>query len=84
MKNFFLAAVAISALCSSCENTDETLLTESNYESLNAQKTKGLFNTDYETYRNVLENFEYKNDQNYIDNVYPPDEPHIALIKKLI
>jgi len=69
MKNFFLAAVAISALCSSCENTDETLLTESNYESLNAQKTKGLFNTDYETYRNVLENFEYKNDQNYIDNV---------------
>ncbi|SFN89669.1 hypothetical protein SAMN05421741_11335 [Paenimyroides ummariense] len=69
MKKFFLAAVAISALCSSCETTDDTLLSETNYKSLNAQKTKGLTNTDYETYRNVVENFVYNSDQSYIDNV---------------
>lgn len=69
MKKFFLAAVAISALCSSCESTDETLSSETNYESLNAQKVKGLANNDYETYRNVLENFVHSNDQNYTENV---------------
>lgn len=69
MKIFFLAAVAISALCSSCETTDDTLLSETNYELLNVQKNKGLNNNDSETYRNVLENFVYNSDQSYIDNV---------------
>ena len=69
MKKFFLAAVAISALFSSCETTDEKILNETNYESLNIQKTKGLNNSDYEIYRNVLEHFPYNNDQNYIENV---------------
>ena len=69
MKKFFLAAVAISALCSSCETADETYLKESNYESLNAQRTNGLNNTDYEVYKNILERFAYNNDQNYIENV---------------
>ena len=69
MKKFFLATVAISALCSSCESTDDSILNETNYEPLNVQKIKGLDNNDYETYRNVLENFVYKNDQSYIANV---------------
>ena len=33
------------------------------------KKIKGLDNNDYETYRNVLENFVYNNDQSYIANV---------------
>lgn len=69
MTKFFLAAVAISALCSSCETADETYLKESDYESLNVQKTNGLNNTNYEVYKNVFERFSYNNDQNYIENV---------------
>lgn len=69
MKKFFLATVAISTLCSSCETADETYLKETNYELLNVKKTKGLDNSDYEIYRNVLEHFPYSNDQNYIENI---------------
>jgi len=69
MKKFFLAAVAISAICSSCEATDENFLQEINNAKVNAQKTKDGESADYQTYKNTVTRFIYNNDRSYAENV---------------
>ncbi|HUH26305.1 MAG TPA: hypothetical protein VLY87_06730 [Flavobacterium sp.] len=59
MKRFFLYAVAIAALCSSCETEDETFSTETNNQTNALHQAKGVKANDYETYQSILNSFEY-------------------------
>ncbi|MBS7321797.1 MAG: hypothetical protein KIG55_09425 [Myroides sp.] len=49
MKRFFLYAVAITALCSSCETEDEVFATETNKQSNTLHQAKGVQANDYQT-----------------------------------
>lgn len=74
MKRFFLYAVAIAALCSSCETEDETFATETpdNYRDnqTNAlHQAKGVKANDYQTYQSILNSFVYNNQQTYQENL---------------
>lgn len=69
MRNFFLGVVAISALCSSCETTDETFLEQTNSKIINVQKTSSVNNLNYEIYNNVITSFVYNKNQTYTENV---------------
>lgn len=69
MKRFFLYAVAIAALCSSCETEDETFATETNNHSNALQHAKGVQVNDYQTYQSILNNFDYNNQQTHQENL---------------
>lgn len=57
MKNYFLLAVALSALCSSCETEDETLKNE----TINSTKAvhAGKYSDHIAIYRNCISTFAY-------------------------
>lgn len=65
MKNFFLWAVIVSAFCSSCQITDETLSEEIN-NTVTAKKSQY---DDYEVYQNILEHFIYNEELTYEENL---------------
>lgn len=69
MKRFFLYAVAISALCSSCETEDEAFATETNNQTNVLYQAKGVQANDYQTYQSVLNSFVYNNQQTYQENL---------------
>lgn len=69
MKRFFLYAVAIAALCSSCETEDETLATETNNQTNTFHYAKGVQADDYQTYQSILNSFVYNNHQTYQENL---------------
>ena len=61
MKRFFLYAVAIAALCSSCEIEDETFATETNRQTNVLYQGKSIETNDYQTYQSILNSFVYNN-----------------------
>ena len=69
MKRFFLYAVAIAALCSSCETEDEAFATETNNQTNVLYQAKGVQANDYQTYQSVLNSFVYNNQQTYQENL---------------
>jgi|SRR5690606_27615452 len=69
MKRFFLYAVAISALCSSCETEDEVFATETNNQTHALYHAKGVEANDYQTYQSILNSFEYNNQQTHQENL---------------
>src|SRR5690606_2869970 len=69
MKRFFLYAVAIAALCSSCEIEDETFATETNRQTNTLHQAKGVKANDYQTYQSILNSFVYNNQQTYQENL---------------
>lgn len=69
MKRFFLYAVAISALCSSCETEDESFATETNNQTNTLHQEKGVKTSDYQTYQSVLNSFVYNNQQTHQENL---------------
>ena len=69
MKRFFLYAVAITALCSSCETEDEVFATETNKQSNTLHQAKGVQANDYQTYQSILNSFEYNHQQTYQENL---------------
>ena len=69
MKRFFLYAVAISALCSSCETEDEAFATETKNQTNALHQAKGVKTSDYKTYQSVLNSFEYNNQQTHQENL---------------
>lgn len=69
MKYFFLWAVAISALCSSCETADESFLEENNTNSSNQTlQTQQRTVSDYDVYNNVVSSFVYDTLQLHYEN----------------
>lgn len=69
MKRFFLYAVAITALCSSCETEDEAFATETNRQTNVLYQAKGVQANDYQTYQSILNSFIYNNQQTYQENL---------------
>lgn len=69
MKRIFIAAVALSALCSSCETADQSFLDETNNTTANAQKTNSITNTDYDIYTTIVSSFVYANEETYAENL---------------
>jgi len=67
MKHFFLWAVAISALCSSCETADESFM-----ENTITPETKLAIQhrllSEYDVYKNVVSSFVYNKEQSHYDN----------------
>lgn len=68
MKQFFLWAVVLSALCSSCETADETFLEEKNNTHYATAKHSGEWN-DYEVYQNIVNTFVYDMQQTHQENL---------------
>ena len=69
MKRFFLYAVAIAALCSSCETEDETFATETNNQTNTLYHAKGVEVNNYQMYQSILNSFVYNNQQTYQENL---------------
>lgn len=69
MKRFFLYAVAISALCSSCETEDETFAIETNNQTNTFHYAKGVQADDYQTYQSILNSFVYNKQQTHQENL---------------
>lgn len=69
MKRFFLYAVAITALCSSCETEDEAFATETNNQTNVLYQAKGVQANDYQTYQSILNSFIYNNQQTHQENL---------------
>lgn len=69
MKRFFLYAVAISALCSSCETEDETFTTETKNQTNTLHHAKGVEAKDYQTYQSILNSFDYNTQQTHQENL---------------
>lgn len=69
MKRFFLYAVAIAALCSSCETEDEAFATETNKQTNTLHQAKGVKTSDYQTYQSILKSFDYNTQQTYQENL---------------
>lgn len=69
MKRFFLYAVAISALCSSCETEDEAFTTETNNQTNTLHHAKGVEANDYQTYQSILNSFDYNTQQTHQENL---------------
>ena len=65
MNRFFLYAVAITALCSSCETEDETLATETNNQTNTFHYAKGVEVNNYQMYQSILNSFVYNNQQTH-------------------
>lgn len=69
MNRFFLYAVAITALCSSCETEDETFATETKNQPNALYHAKGIEANDYQIYQSILNSFVYNNEQTYQNNL---------------
>lgn len=69
MKRFFLYAVAIAALCSSCETEDETFATETNNQTNTLHHAKGVEVNNYQMYQSILNSFVYNHQQTYQENL---------------
>lgn len=69
MKRFFLCAVAIAALCSSCETADEAFATQTNNQTNALYEAKNVEANDYQTYQNILNSFDYNNQQTHQENL---------------
>jgi len=69
MKRFFLYAVAISALCSSCETEDEAFATETHNQTNTLHQPKGVEVNDYQMYQSILNSFVYNNQQTHQENL---------------
>lgn len=69
MKRFFLYAVAIAALCSSCETEDETFATETNNQTNTLYHAKGVEVNNYQMYQSILNSFVYNNQQTHQENL---------------
>lgn len=67
MKHFFLWAVAISALCSSCETADESFVENNNRPEITLL-TQHRTVSDYDAYTNVINSFTYDNSQSHYNN----------------
>lgn len=74
MKRFFLCAVAIAALCSSCETEDEIFATETKNQTTTLHQAKGVETTNYQTYQSILKSFAYNNHQTYQENLLQFEE----------
>lgn len=68
MKHFFLWAVAISALCSSCETADESIL-ENNTLPNKVLKAQQRTIDDYNLYKNVINSFVYNKQLSHNNNL---------------
>src|SRR5690554_2001290 len=66
MKQILIGAVAILALFSSCETTDEVFAAETNNVQV-AAKTYG--SNDYEVYQNIVNTFGYDTQQTHQENL---------------
>lgn len=67
MKHFFLWAVVISALCSSCETADESFT----QDTVTSDKTLAIQHrklSDYEVYKNAVSSFVYDKKQSHYNN----------------
>ncbi len=69
MNKYFLWAVAIAALCSSCETEDEAFATETKNQTIALQQAKSVAANDYQTYQSILHSFVYDNQQPYQENL---------------
>lgn len=69
MNRFFLYAVAITALCSSCETEDETFATETKNQPNALYHAKGVEANDYQIYQSILNSFVYNNQQTHKENL---------------
>lgn len=69
MKRFFLYAVAITALCSSCETEDEAFATETTNQINTLHQAKSVEATNYQKYQSILNSFVYNNQQTYQENL---------------
>src|SRR5690606_35480422 len=69
MNKYFLWAVAISALCSSCETEDEAFATETKNQTIALQQAQNVATNDYQTYQSILHSFVYDNQQPYQENL---------------
>src|SRR5690606_2747866 len=69
MNKYFLWAVAIAALCSSCETEDETFATETKKQTIALQQAKSAEANDYQTYQSILNSFVYNQDETYAENL---------------
>lgn len=69
MKRFFLYAVAISALCSSCETEEEAFAAETNNQTNTSYHAKGVEVNNYQMYQSILNSFVYNNQQTYQENL---------------
>ena len=69
MKRFFLYAVAITALCSSCETEDEAFATETTNQPNALYHAKGIEVNDYQIYQSILNSFVYNNEQTHQENL---------------
>lgn len=69
MKRFFLYAVAIAALCSSCETEDETFATETNNQTNVLYHAKGVEVNNYQMYQSILNSFVYNTQQTHQENL---------------
>ena len=67
MKHFFLWAVVISALCSSCETADEPFL-QNNYAPDGTLTIQHRTLSDYNVYKNVTSSFIYNKKQSHYNN----------------
>lgn len=68
MKHFYLWAVAISALCSSCETTNEPILENNTATNQTLQIQQRMAN-DYETYNSVVSSFVYNKQLSHNNNL---------------
>ena len=69
MNKYFLWAVAIAALCSSCETDNEAFATETKNETITLQQAKSVAKNDYQTYQSILSSFVYNQDETYAGNL---------------
>lgn len=77
MKKNFLWAVAVYALCSSCETADDSFIYEEKQQTVMALKTQNV--NDYETYQNIMAGFNYDGELSYEINLIRFEE-HVKLV----
>lgn len=69
MKRFFIYAVAITALCTSCETENELIPTETNTKSITSFVAKDSKPNDYQIYTSITNNFTYNHLKTYEENI---------------
>lgn len=68
MKKLFLSAVAISALCSSCETGDDIYAEKTSHKTYTTSTHHGT-NKAYDQYRNIVNSFVYDQKLDYRNNM---------------
>lgn len=69
MKRFFIYAVAITALCTSCETENELLIKENNTKTKTSPVAKDSKVNDYQIYTDIINNFTYDHLKTYEENI---------------